>query len=171
MIARACVALALVLVLAVPALAQQPPVAPPDPPNILLIVRVGTREGGKRTVAKTYNLLLASGPKGSRLLSGTRVPLPSSTQEGTTQYVYQNIGFSITANAQVLPGGKVFVDALLEDSRLKGAPNAGGVPPTVETRQVAVTAVLADGAPAEVTQVEGVIDLPGFLEIEARILR
>jgi len=41
----------------------------------------------------------------------------------------------------------------------------------VQTRQMRVNAVLTDGVPLELTRGEGVMDRPGFVEIEAKILR
>jgi len=45
-----------------------------------------------------------------------------------------------------------------------------GGPPTVETHQVSVNAILENGVPMELTRVEGILDKPGFVEVEAKIL-
>ena len=59
--------------------------------------------------------------------------------------------------------------ANIEDSRIRDG--SGDAPPTIETRQLSVNAILSDGVPLEVTRVDGVTEHSGFVEIEATILR
>ncbi len=171
--------LLLTLVLAAPLMAQT------DPPevstgadtktNVLLTFRMGPVEGGQRTTAKSYSLIVAAGNVGSKLLSGERVPFPASTiadgsgDEGTQVFVYQNIGFSTKVRVWLVGTNRIEIVADIEDSRVR--PGVDGKPPTVETRQLTVNAILTDGVALEVTQVEGVTDKAGFVEIEAKILR
>ncbi len=145
--------------------------------NVRVTIRLGRMEQGKRTVLKTYDLVVAAGTAGSKLLSGARVPIPTASNEGekglpgegATRFVYQNIGFSADAKVWIVGDKKVKLLAELEDSRVKE--RTGNQPPFVETRQLSVNTILTDGTPMEVTRVEGEADQPGFVEIEARILR
>jgi hypothetical protein len=134
--------------------------------NVLLTVRLGKLVNGKPADVKSYDLVVVSGGMSSRLLSGARVPFPTQADDDDApEVVYQNIGFTTEAHAWVLEDGRVKVAATIEDSRVQDDP-AGG-PPTVETRQVAVNAILTPGRPLEVTRVQGIRDGSGFVEIEA----
>ncbi len=145
--------------------------------NVRITVRIGKLEQGKRNVLKSYDLVVASGTVGSTLLSGARVPIPTAAGdaddkgaggEGSTRFVYQNIGFSTDAKVWIVGDKKVKLLANIEDSRLKE--RVAGQPPIVETRQMSMSAILSDGVPMEVTRFEGETDLSGFVEIEAKIL-
>lgn len=140
-----------------------------NPRNVKLTVRLGKLVDGKRGETKSYDLALVSGGVPSRLLSGARVPLPTSgggEGEAGGAIVYQNIGFSTEAFAWVLADGRIKITATIEDSRLAvHAPQ----PPTVETRQLSVSAILKPGVPQEVTRVNGIGDLSGFVEVEAQV--
>jgi hypothetical protein len=147
------------------------------PGNVLVTVRIGKIDAGKRTTAKTYQIVVTTEGRPTQLLSGARVPIPTTAREAEgaagddkkmTSFVYQNIGFSITASVAAVDKGKIKLQATLEDSRVKeGDP---GRPPTVETRQLVVDTVLQDGIPLEVTRVD-LGDEAAFVEVEARLLR
>jgi hypothetical protein len=146
--------------------------------NVRVTIRLGRMEQGKRNVLKSYDLVVAAGTVGSKLLSGARVPIPTAGSDaaekgmgndGATRFVYQNIGFSVDAKVWILGDKKIKLLAELEDSRVKE--RTGNQPPFVETRQLSINAILSDGAPLEVTRVEGEADQPGFVEIEAKVLR
>ncbi len=171
---------ALLAVIVAPAGAEEArPPSPAEPQtNVRITVRIGRIEQGKRNVLKSYDLVVAAGPVGSSLLSGARVPIPTAAGDaadkgaggdGSTRFVYQNIGFSTDAKAWIVADKKVKLLANIEDSRLKD--RAAGLPPIVETRQMSMSAILSDGVPMEVTRFEGETDLSGFVEIEARILK
>lgn len=139
--------------------------------NVLVTVRMGTLDDGKRETLKTYTLIVATGTVGSKLLAGERVPFPSARPdagEGAAGIVYQNIGFVTEIRAWPVDKKTIRVAADIEDSRVQ---RVEGQPPTVETRQLAVNAVLTDGVPLELTRVDGVTDREGFVEIEAKFLR
>jgi len=165
----------LALVLAAPLLAQTEPVEVStkrgSKTNVRLTFRMGPIEGGQRTVAKSYSLIVAAGTTGSKLLSGERIPFPAQTADGdgTQTFVYQNIGFSIDVRVWLVDTNRIEIVADIEDSRIR--PGVDGEPPTVETRQLAVNAILTGGVPLELTHVEGVTDKAGFVEVEAQILR
>jgi len=167
--------LLLMLVLAAPLMAQTEPLEVPtqagSKTNILLTFRMGPIEAGQRTVAKSYSLIVASGNLGSKLLSGERVPFPARTAAGeeTQAFVYQNIGFSTEVRVWLVDTNRIEIVADIENSLVR--PGEDGKPPTVETRQLSVNAILTDGVALELTQVEGVTDKPGFVEVEAKILR
>jgi len=71
--------------------------------NVLITVRMGKLDGDQRVPVKSYNLVVADGTPGSRLLAGERVPFPTSKgtladkldpdAETTASFAYRNIGF------------------------------------------------------------------------------
>lgn len=163
----------------VPAGAQETRAQSPAEPqtNVRVTIRLVKLDQGKRNVVKSYDLLVATGTTGSKLLSGSRVPIPNVKREPaekgaggeeSTQYVYQNIGFSVEAKVWLVGDRKVKLLAEIEDSRLK---ERAGQPPVVETRQLSVNTLLPDGTPMEATRIEGDADPSGVVEVEARILR
>ena len=143
--------------------------------NVLLTVRLGRLEDGKRTEVQSYNLVVVSGGPSSTLLSGARVPFPTHAGDGDddagakVHYVYQNIGFTTEAHAWVLPDGRIKLIASLENSFVQ-KPEDATEPPHVETRQLSVNAILKPGKAMEVTRIEGIRDSSGFVEIEANVL-
>lgn len=157
-------------ILSVPARAEdpRPAGAGASPTNIRVTVRLGRVEQGKRTVLKSYDLIVTAGGHGSKLLSGSRVPIPTDTSSGTS-VVYQNIGFSASAEARLVGDKKVELLAEIEDSRIEE--RGQGQLPIVETRQLSVNTVLSDGVPLEVTRVETEGKGAGFVEVEADILK
>lgn len=161
---RNIAAILLVSLLAVGLAFAQEKGAPAPQPNVKVTIRLGKIEQGKRNVVKTYDLVVSPESTGSRLLSGSRVPIPTGSE-----VVYQNIGFSAEAMVWLVGDGKIKLAAKIEDSRL--SEKAAGSAPYVETRQLSVNAVLTDGKPMEVTKVEGSIDPSGFVEVEAAVLK
>ena len=161
---RKLAAALVVTLLPLAVLAAEEKAAGEPQPNVKIIFRLGKIEQGKRNVLKTYDLVVAPETTGSKLLSGSRVPIPSG--DGV---VYQNIGFSAEAMVWIVAGGRIKLAAKIEDSRL--AERGPGNPPFVETRQLSVNAVLTDGKAMEVTKVEGSIDPSGFVEVEATVLK
>jgi len=133
--------------------------------NVELIFKMGRIEDGKKVEYKSYRLVVADG-EGSKLLAGQRVPFPGADGAPT---VYQNIGFVTEAQVLMLDKKTIKVIADIEDSRL--IDGAAGAPPRVETRQLAVSAVLTEGVALELTRVDGVMDISGYVDLEARILR
>ena len=165
------------LLIAPMAMAQA--ISAPEDVNILIEFRMGTIDGTTRTVMKSYSLIVASGSSGSSLLAGKRVPFPTvegglatGSEDGSASVrpiVYQNIGFATTAEALVIEGNRIRLRAEIENSMI--VEGADGGLPIVETRQLSINAVLKDGEPLEVTRAEGLMDQPGFVEVEVRILR
>lgn len=167
-----------VSVLPLPARAEEsrPAGAAAPQTNVRVTVRLGKLEQGKRTVLKTYGLLVVAGGSGSKLLSGARVPIPTAMPaasgtagEAGTRIVYQNIGFSVTAETWLAGDKKIGIRADIEDSRLDE--RGQGQLPVVETRQLSVNALVSDGVPIEVTRVEADAGATGFVEVEAEILK
>jgi hypothetical protein len=155
---------ALILLTSIPVhAADAPDVA--EKANVELIFKMGRIEDGKRVQYKSYRLVVADGD-GSRLLAGQRVPFPG---DDGGPAVYQNIGFATEAQVLMLDKNTIKVVADIEDSRL--VDGEAGAPPRVETRQLAVSAILTDGISLELTRVEGVADISGYVDLEARILR
>ena len=136
--------------------------------NVMLTVRIGQLEGNKRVAVKSYDLVVVSGGLGSKLLSGARVPFPATDEDDVDEWVYQNIGFTTEVHAWVMKDGRIKLIATLEDSEVEAGQD--GKPPSVETRQLSINAILTPGEPLEVGRVEGIRDRSGFVEVEARIL-
>ena len=136
--------------------------------NVLLTFRMGTFEDDRRDVKKSYQLVVAEGPVGSKLLSGQRVAFPTTSGDASQVYVYQNIGFSTEVRVRLIDKKTIKVVANIEDSVVNR--DETGAPPSVETRQLSVNVVLTDGEPLELTRVEGILDDSGFVEIVAEIL-
>lgn len=162
---RKLAALAFASLLVPGVLAADEKIAPEPQPNVKVTIRLGKIEQGKRNVVKTYDLVVSPKTEGSKLLSGSRVPIPT----GPDGVVYQNIGFSAEAMVWLVGDGKIKLAAKIEDSRLSD--KVVGTAPYVETRQLSVNAILSDGKPMEVTKVEGSIDPSGFVEVEATVLK
>jgi Flp pilus assembly secretin CpaC len=147
--------------------------------NILIEFRMGTIEDKTRTVVKSYSLIVASGSTGSSLLAGQRIPFPTvdsglpENPDGDSApgrpIVYQNIGFVTTAEAMIIDENRIMLRADIENSMV--VEGEGNDLPVVATRQLSVNVILTDGQPLEVTRAEGLMDRPGFVEVEARILR
>ena len=145
--------------------------------NVLITVRLVRIEAGRDVPTKSYTLVVADGTTGSKLLSGQRVPFPAggagdeaaTEGEAIRSFVYQNIGFVVEAGAWIVDEETIKLVADLEDSRIHE--NEDGKPPIVETRQLAINALMKNGVPLELTRVEGASDDSGFVEVEARILQ
>ena len=171
--------LAPVLLLAATVVTAQAEAEQGSDANVLITVRMWRLEGDLRVAVKSSTLVVADGTPGSRLLAGERVPFPTSKgtladkldpdAEATASFAYRNIGFVTEIRAWILDKTTIKVIAEIEDSRVRQSED--GKPPTVETRQLTVNAILTDGEPLELTRVEGVTDQSGFVEIEAKILR
>ena len=166
-----CLAFALVLgCLTVPATAQE---SESEDLNVRITLRVSQVVEGKAVPVRSYDLVAAANAGPSELLSGQRVPFPVKEDQGDGKgtgmhYVYQNVGFTVRAEVRPRSGDKVLLIADIEDSRVVAG--EGGAPPTVETRQLNVSAVLTDGTPLRLTEVEVEGELGGFVEVTATIL-
>jgi len=145
------------------------PSADSDLSNVKVTFRLGKLENGERVPLKSYDLVVAPGEIGSKLLSGARLPFPTGSGGDGGTVVYQNVGFSTEVRAWVVGADRIKLVADIEDSRVRDGDD--GPLPTVETRQLSVSAVLVDGKPLVLTRVDGVADLSGFVEVEARIMR
>ena len=139
--------------------------------NVMVTVRIGRLEGGKRVPVKSYSLVVADGTVGSKLLSGKRVPFPAAGDgsDGGARVVYQNIGFVSEMRAWIVDENTIKLVADIEDSSIEEG--GGGGLQTVTTRQLSVNAILTDGVPLELTRLDAVTDISGYVEVEARILR
>ncbi len=133
--------------------------------NVQLTFKMGMIENGKKEQKKFYTLIVAEGPVGSKLLAGERVPFPGGGEGGSI--VYQNIGFATEARVWIVDDTMIKVVADIEDSRVVDGDGA----PKVETRQLSISAVLTDGEALELTRVEGLTDVNGYVELEAKLLR
>ena len=162
---------AFLLIAAAPLVADESGRTEEGTTNVLLTFRMGVMEDGKREIRKQYRVVVAEGTPGSSLLAGERVPFKrahSDEGDATHSVVYQNVGFSTTARVYRIDQRRIRFVGEIEDSKVVAGEN-GGLP-KVETRQMSVHAVLTVGEPLELTQVSGLLDLSGFVEVEAEIL-
>ena len=167
-----CAAVLVLLVVIPQSVAQEHAAKDPSATNVLMTFRIGTLEGKRKTTVKTYSLVVAEGTLGSKLLAGQRVPFPEASENGDmSKIAYQNIGFATEVRVWVLDKKTIKLMADIEDSRVMKDEDGG--PPSVETRQVSINAILTDGEALEVTRGEGIIEAGsgGFVEVEAKILR
>ncbi|MDH3785721.1 MAG: hypothetical protein OEV00_10400, partial [Acidobacteriota bacterium] len=80
--------------------------------NVLVTVRIGKMENAKRIPIKSFELIVAPGTPGSKLLSGQRVPIPTGGADGAI--TYQNIGFVANVAAWLVDKDAIRIVADIE---------------------------------------------------------
>lgn len=133
--------------------------------NVLVTVRIGTMEGEKRIPIKSFQLIVAAGTPGSKLLSGQRVPIPMGGNDGAI--TYQNIGFTANIVVWIVDEETIRVMADIEDSRL--IPGHDGAAPVIETRQLTVNTTLKPGTSLDLVRAEATDGETGYVEMEVRL--
>jgi hypothetical protein len=146
--------------------------------NVRLTFTAGTLDGAKKAdkiPAKSLSLVVTSGGPPATLLTGSRVPIPTTELHSTdetvvpvTSYTYQNIGFSAEVEALILPNGWIQVRANVEDSWIE--PGTEDEQPVVETRHQQIGVVLQDGAALEIARSTDEDDRIRWVEVKADIL-
>ncbi len=103
-------------------------------------------------------------------MTGARVPIPVSRGGGdpdhpVASFSYQNVGFTASVEAHVLPGGKIMLAGNIEDSSLSEPGRPGG--PIIQTLDQRLVAVLDDGAPLRINSIEETGTRSLYIEIKA----
>ena len=134
--------------------AQQPPAADPAV-NLLYSLEVATVDaGGKRTERSILMLGLAGRP--SRLTTGWRYPIPTSTEAGAvTAFSYQDVGIHVRLEGQLLGADRVWVEGSFEASAIDPAMAvaAGTSAPKLVTFNQNIAVALHGGQGARIAEV------------------
>ncbi len=164
------------LVLTLPALAGDIP--GPDT-NVLITFNVGSVEGGKEVVLKTYEMIVNANGQSVEMSTGARVPIPTTSfkvsDDGTrvaapiTSYTYQQIGFSAKVNAKFNENGSIQVRGRIDDSSLTGTPAADGRP-FIQSMQQNISVTLINGKPLRINRVDESDTRSFFVQITAERL-
>jgi len=134
--------------------------------NVLVTVRIGTMEGEKRILTKSFELIVAAETAGSKLLSGQRVPIPMGGTDGAI--TYQNIGFAANIVVWIVDKETIRVMADIENSRL--LPGHDGAAPVIETRQLTVNTTLKLGISLDLVRAKVTGAETGYVEMEVELL-
>jgi len=128
--------------------------------NVLITITV---DEGKGNPERTYRLVLRGDNSDSRLMTGWRVPIPSTTHRGqddnmeaatSTSYTYQNVGLTAELRARVLSDKQVVLRGDIEVSAAKESTGIrAGAAPTIGTFNQRFNVLLDDGEPLELAQV------------------
>lgn len=153
-----------------PAVTAEENVAAPDVPNVLITFTVGRIEAGGDVPVKSYSLLAAGDGSQAEMMTGARVPIPVSRGGGdadhpVTSFSYQNVGFTASVEAHVLPDGKIKLAGNIEDSSLSEPNRPGG--PIIQTLDQRLVAVLSDGVPLRINSIEEADTRSLYIEIKA----
>jgi hypothetical protein len=164
---------ALVLALAVSRLPAAGAEATPDSTsNVRVTFTLGKVEGkDKKTPLKSFALVVTSGGPSATLLTGARVPIPTTqaTDAGTaTTYTYQNVGLSAEVEAAIGAGSEVQMRATVENSWID--PSTKDTQPVVETRHQRISVLLKDGVALEIARSSDGEELR-YVEVKADILK
>lgn len=159
MVRKIWIAIALLTALVLPAAASDADSGGSFPSNVLLTITI--REGND-VDEKTYRVVAQGDDSRARLLTGWRVPIPTtrSKAEGDcgseTSYTYQNVGLTADVRAKVFPGDRVALRGEIEVSGAKeslrdktGASRA----PMIGTFEQSFHVLLDDGSPVELAAV------------------
>ena len=88
-----------------------------------------------------------------------------------TSFVYQNVGFTATVRASLLPDRKIWVEGQVEDSSSASAPAAEtSHSPVIAIFQQEIDAVLDEGRPLIVGRVDDASGRTLYMEVGARLL-
>lgn len=139
--------------------------------SVLLTITVGDEQGDKSTPSKSYSLIAVAGSTPTRMFSGSRVPIASTTFQTSqpprevvpmTSYVYQNVGFEANVRVLYVQRGQVHLEASIEESSIPGGLNQR---PTVSTTQQELKVSLKDGVPLQIARAGS-----SYLSIRADVL-
>ena len=147
-------------------------------PNVLLTITVSN---GGDSPDKTYRLLARGDNSKASLMTGWRVPIPTTTSSGeedgvtcgsTTAYTYQNVGLTAQVRARVMDDvvallGEIEVSTAETPTRDRnGTPTA----PTIGTFQQQFSVLLTEQAPLELASVASPEGQTLQIRLEADIL-
>jgi hypothetical protein len=152
-----------------------------SPDNVLVTIRAGHVEGGKKTVDQTYTMVTSPGGQRVRFMKGMRLPIavtrfqastpPNREIVPMTSYTYQDIGFiaEVETRIDTRPGEspRILIFAEIERSSVAGQTEDGS--PTIATEHQSVRTVVPDGSSVEVLRIEEAEGKTVYYEIEASI--
>ena len=139
--------------------------------NIRITFTLGKIEGkGKKMEHGSFALVVTSGGPSASLLTGQRIPIPTTTDANTglvKSYTYQNVGLSAEVQAVIPQPGLIEINSVVENSWVNPETSEGQ--PTIETRHQKARVVLKDGVPLEIARsTDG--DVVRYVEVQADIL-
>jgi hypothetical protein len=146
-------------------------------PNVRLTLTIIDSDPGSRPVPRAYEYVARDGGGKATLIMGWRVPIPTARNadaaegEPTTEYVYQNIGFTAHLWVTILEDERILVRGQVEASGTRQAPEemreaAKDDLPIIGTFQQELSVTLKEGKAlvlAEVPDPEG-----GRVQIEIK---
>ena len=146
-------------------------------PNVRLTLTIIDSDPGSRPVTRAYEYVARDGGGKATLIMGWRVPIPTarfaddSEGEPTTEYVYQNVGFTANLWVTILEDGRILISGQIEASGARQAPKemreaAKDDLPIIGTFQQELSVTLKEGKAlslAEVPDPEG-----GRVQIEIK---
>lgn len=138
--------------------------------NIRITFTLGRIEGKKKMVQKSFALVVTSGGPSASLLTGQRVPIPTTTDaddDSVRSYIYQNVGLSAEVQALITEAGVIELQSIVENSWID--PETAKGQPTIETRHQEARVVLKDGVPLELARSSDG-DQVRYVEVQADIL-
>jgi len=152
----------------------------PLPDNVLITIRVGHIEGGKKTVDQTYTMVTSRSGQRVKLMKGMRLPIPTTRFQASTppreivpmtSYTYQDVGFigEVEAKIDTRPGEVPRIYLAAEIERSKVVDNTVEGLPAIATEHQSVRTVVQDGSSVEVLRIEEADGKTVYYEIEASI--
>jgi hypothetical protein len=145
-------------------------------PNVLLTITVKDGDGSEE---RSYRVLARGNNSRARLLTGWRVPIPTTTSGAqgkggsTTTYSYQNVGLTAELWARVPLEDQVVLRGEIEISGAREAirNDAGGpVAPMIGTFEQSFNVLLREGTPLELAEVAKPEGGPLSVRLQADIL-
>lgn len=124
--------------------------------NVSVLMTVGKIQGGERVPSRTYEMLVTTDGAKSQLLSGARVPIPTTSFQTSqppdvvapmTSYTYQNVGFSAQVRVAQAGRGWVALEVDVEDSELASYIKGN---PVIDTKSQRLNVILGDGQQVEI---------------------
>jgi hypothetical protein len=152
-----------------------------SPDNVLVTIRAGHIEGGKKTVDQTYTMVTSPGGQRVRFMKGMRLPIavtrfqastpPNREIVPMTSYTYQDIGFiaEVETKIETRPGESPRIHLAAEIERSKVVDHPANGSPTIATEHQSVRTVVLDGSSLEVLRIEEAGGKTVYYEIEASI--
>ena len=165
-------------------LATQLAVAHDEPeqpgPNVRVTVTIGEVDGDGRSTEKSYQLIVHPGNRGTELLTGWRVPIPTTTipkpsgENGDgpiTSFTYQNVGMTAQVRAWMVDEKRVRIGGSIEVSAVSlGVPGKPHDAPRIGTFSQQFQAVFTDGKPLRVAAVPDPDGGSRYIELQADLL-
>lgn len=146
--------------------------------NVLITITVDEGQGNPE---RSYRLVVRGDNSDSRLMTGWRVPIPSTTYRGqdenveaatSTSYTYQNVGLTAELRARVLSDKQVVLKGNIELSAAKESTGTrAGAAPTIGTFDQQFNVLLDNGKPLELAQVSNPEGGAVSIRVEANLMR